>query len=353
MRVNPMPPSPSIQTAVPSPPSTSPGSEELAIDLHDVRKRYRGKIDALRGIRMQARRGEIFGLLGPNGAGKSTLVKIMLTVVRPTTAHGTILGRPIGTHSVLRRVGYLPEKNRFPVYQTGRQAIEFAGAMCGVDAATCRRRAEELLDLVGMSDWGAKRVSTYSKGMLQRVGIAAAMVNEPDLVVLDEPTDGVDPIGRKDIRDVLVAIRDRGTCVFLNSHLLSELEMVCDRVAILVQGEVAAQGTIEELTSESRRYEIEIDGPPPEWAEAVGLRVSVASDEKNGTTNLVLPSAEADAVQPVLDRLRADGRVIKVLRPVRESLEDLFMRYVRDPETGKAKAPGAIRNVRASKGGDA
>jgi ABC-2 type transport system ATP-binding protein len=348
-----MPPSPSIEKAVPPPPPTPPDSEELAIDLYDVRKRYKGKIDALRGIRMQARRGEIFGLLGPNGAGKSTLVKIMLTVVRPTTAHGTILGRPIGTHSVLRRVGYLPEKNRFPVYQTGRQAIEFAGAMCGVDAATCRRRAEELLDLVGMSDWGAKRVSTYSKGMLQRVGIAAAMVNEPDLVVLDEPTDGVDPIGRKDIRDVLVAIRDRGTCVFLNSHLLSELEMVCDRVAILVQGEVAAQGTIEELTSESRRYEIEIDGPSPEWAEAAGLRVSEVSDEKKGTTNLVLPSAEADAVQPVLDRLRADGRVIKVLRPVRESLEDLFMRYVQDPETGKAKAPGAIRNVRASKGGDA
>ncbi|NCF39186.1 MAG: ATP-binding cassette domain-containing protein [Planctomycetia bacterium] len=324
----------------------------MAIDLHDVRKRYRGRIDALRGIRMQARRGEIFGLLGPNGAGKSTLVKIMLTVVRATEARGTILGRPIGTQSVLRRVGYLPEKHRFPVYQTGRQAIEFAGAMCGVDAATCRRRADELLDLVGMSDWGSKRVSTYSKGMLQRVGIAAAMVNDPDLVVLDEPTDGVDPVGRKDIRDVLVRIRDRGTCVFLNSHLLSELEMVCDRVAILVQGEVAAQGTIEELTSDSRRYEIEIGGPPPAWAEGAGLRVSDVSDADNGATNLVLPSAEADAVQPVLDRLRADGRIIRVLRPVRESLEDLFMRYVQDPETGKAKTPGAIRSGQASKGGD-
>ncbi|MCP4797836.1 MAG: ABC transporter ATP-binding protein, partial [Phycisphaeraceae bacterium] len=315
-----MPPSTTSQTE--APPPKSPGSEELAVDLHDVRKRYRGKIDALRGIRMQARRGEIFGLLGPNGAGKSTLVKIMLTVVRPTTARGTILGRPIGTQSVLGRVGYLPEKHRFPVYQTGRQAVEFAGAMCGVDAATCRRRADELLDLVGMSDWGGKKVSTYSKGMLQRVGIAAAMVNDPDLVVLDEPTDGVDPVGRKDIRDVLVRIRDRGTCVFLNSHLLSELEMVCDRVAILVQGEVAAQGTIEELTSESRRYEIEVGGPPPDWAESAGLRVSATSDAGIGTTTLVLPSAEADAVQPVLDRLRADGRVIRVLRPVRESLED-------------------------------
>ena len=335
-----------------APPPGPSAAEDLAVDLHDVRKRYRGKIDALRGIRMQARRGEIFGLLGPNGAGKSTLVKIMLTVVRATEARGTILGRPIGTQSVLRRVGYLPEKHRFPVYQTGRQAIEFAGAMCGVDAKTCRRRADELLELVGMSDWGAKRVSTYSKGMLQRVGIAAAMVNDPDLVVLDEPTDGVDPVGRKDIRDVLVRIRDRGTCVFLNSHLLSELEMVCDRVAILVQGEVAAQGTIDELTAESRRYEIEIGGPPPEWAEAAGLRVSGGSNADAEMTNLVLPSAEADAVQPVLDRLRADGRIIRVLRPVRESLEDLFMRYVQDPETGKAKTPGAIRNHRTSEGGE-
>ena len=188
--------------------------------------------------------------------------------------------------------------------------------------------------------------------MLQRVGIAAAMVNDTDLVVLDEPTDGVDPVGRKDIRDVLVRIRDRGTCVFLNSHLLSELEMVCDRVAILVQGEVAAQGTIEELTSESRRYEIEIDGPPPAWADSAGLRVAEASEDGVGTTSLVLASAEADAVQPVLDRLRGDGRIIRTLRPVRESLEDLFMRYVRDPETGRAKAPGAIRKARGSKGGD-
>lgn len=343
----------STPTRIESPPSKPPAADDLAVDLHDVRKRYRGRIDALRGIRMQARRGEIFGLLGPNGAGKSTLVKIMLTVVRPTTARGTILGRPIGTQSVLRRVGYLPEKHRFPVYQTGRQAIEFAGAMCGVDRVTCRRRAEELLDLVGMSDWGGKRVSTYSKGMLQRVGIAAAMVNEPDLVVLDEPTDGVDPVGRKDIRDVLVRIRDAGTCVFLNSHLLSELEMVCDRVAILVQGELAAQGTIDELTADSRRYEIEIGGPPPVWSADAGLRVPDASDHADGTTRLVLPSAEPGAVQPVLDRLRADGRVIEALRPVRESLEDLFMRYVQDPETGRARAPGAVRMTRKPDGGEA
>ncbi len=313
---------------------------ELAVDLHEVRKVYRGKVEALRGITMQARRGEVFGLLGPNGAGKSTLVKIMLTVVKPTRAEGTILGEKVGTKSVLGRVGYLPEKHRFPEYLTGRQAIEFAGAMCRVDRADRRRRAGELLELVGMADWGDRKVSTYSKGMMQRVGIAAAMVNDPDLVVLDEPTDGVDPVGRRDIRDVLVRIRERGTCVFLNSHLLSELEMVCDRVAILVQGTVAAQGTIDELTAESHRYEIVVDGDAPAWAAEAGLRAEGRDDR----TLLIVATAEAAKAQPVVDRLRADGRTIVSLRPVRESLEDLFMRFVHDPETGRARPPGAARS---------
>ena len=314
---------------------------DLAVDLHNVRKVYRGGVEALRGIRMQARRGEVFGLLGPNGAGKSTLVKIMLTVVRPTTAKGSILGRRVGDKSALGRVGYLPEKHRFPEYLTGRQAIDFAGAMCNVDGPTRRTRTAELLDLVGMSDWGDRKVSTYSKGMMQRVGIAAAMVNEPDLVVLDEPTDGVDPVGRRDIRDVLERIRDRGTCVFLNSHLLSELEMVCDRVAILVQGQVAAQGTIEELTKDSRRYELTIRGAAPAWSEEFDLRCVAAAE---GTT-LVLPGSDPDRAQSLIERLRAEGRTILSVQPRRESLEDLFLRFVKDPETGKARPPGAARSA--------
>lgn len=318
----------------------------LAIDLHDVRKIYPGRVEALRGVRMRARRGEIFGLLGPNGAGKSTLVKIMLTVVRPTAASGSILGRPIGTKSVLSRVGYLPEKHRFPDYLTGRQAIEFAGAMSNVDRRTRRRRATELLELVGMSDWGDRRVSTYSKGMLQRVGIAAAMVNEPDLVVLDEPTDGVDPVGRRDIRDVLLRIRNRGACVFLNSHLLSELEMVCDRMAIMVQGEVAAEGTIDDLTRESRRYEIRIAGSPPGWisdpaASGIGCRISVEEGADRGTARILIGSDDPTVVQPLIDRLRAENISIVSLQPIRESLEDLFLRFVKDPATGKARLPGA------------
>jgi ABC-2 type transport system ATP-binding protein len=317
------------------------GTNSWAIDLKNVRKTFKGKVHALRGVDMQVPLGEIFGLLGPNGAGKSTLVKIMLTVVKATSVSGSVLGEPIGRKSALRRIGYLPEKHRFPDYLTGRQAIEFAGAMTLVGRADRKKRAAELLELVGMADWADRQMGTYSKGMQQRVGLAAAMVNDPELVVLDEPTDGVDPVGRKEIRDVLVEMKRRGTSVFLNSHLLSELEMVCDRVAILVQGEVAAHGTIDELTSESRRYEIEIVGAAPAWAKDEGLRIAPGTSELE--TLLVKPTADAAMVQDVLDRLRREGHTIVSVRPVRESLEDLFMRYVKDPVTGKTKAPGAIR----------
>src|SRR5687768_6375430 len=245
--------------AHPSPPTPDDG---LAIDLRNVTKVYKGKVHALRGIEMRVRRGEVFGLLGPNGAGKSTLVKIMMTVVRPTRAEGTLLGRPVGHKPTLARVGYLPENHRFPRYLTGRQVMEFFGALAKVDRPTRKRRAAELLDTVGMTAWADRKISTYSKGMAQRVGLGQALMNEPDLVLLDEPTDGVDPVGRRDIRDVLVRLREQGKTVFVNSHLLSELEMVCDRVAILVHGQVAQQGTINELTVAQQRYDIEVVTPP-------------------------------------------------------------------------------------------
>src|SRR5690348_1644152 len=170
---------------------------------------------------MKVNRGEIFGLLGPNGAGKSTLVKIMTTIVRPTHAEGTILGNPIGHKPTLEKVGYLPENHRFPRYLTGRQTMEFFGALAKVDRPAARKRADELLATVGMRDWADKKISTYSKGMMQRIGIGQALMSNPDLVVLDEPTDGVDPVGRRDIRDVLSNLRQQGKTVFVNSHLLS------------------------------------------------------------------------------------------------------------------------------------
>lgn len=327
---------------------TAPQSE-LAVDLHGVEKVYRGKVHALRGVDLRIQRGEIFGLLGPNGAGKSTLVKIMMTVVRPTRANGMVLGRPVGHKATLGRIGYLPEHHRFPRYLTGRQTLEFFAALSNVDRPTRKKRADELLATVGMTDWAGKRVSSYSKGMMQRIGLAQALMNDPDLVVLDEPTDGVDPVGRREIRDVLIKLRARGHTILLNSHLLSELEMVCGRVAILVQGQVALHGTLDELTRDSQRYEVEFEGDPP--AGFIG-RNDLRMSEVNGRHRVVRHGADPAGVQPLLDELRREGRVIASVRPVRESLEDLFMRAIIDPETGKERLPGAAQAIRRQAGSD-
>jgi ABC-2 type transport system ATP-binding protein len=319
----------------------------LAIDLHDVTKVYRGRVHALQGIEMRVGRGEVFGLLGPNGAGKSTLVKIMMSVVRPTYARGTILGQPVAHKATLGRIGYLPENHRFPRYLTGRQVLDFFGAMAKVDRATRKRRTGELLDTVGMTAAADRKISTYSKGMAQRIGLAQALMNDPDLVVLDEPTDGVDPHGRRDIREVLVRLRSAGKTVFVNSHLLSELEMVCDRVAILVGGRVARQGTIDELTIAKQRYEIEVL-PDPSRHEAfrsamAGLfNGTLEAPTARGTLpgghwvelqQFVLRVGTTDAadVQQMLDLLRGAGQVIRRVQLIRPTLEELFIDTVAAP----------------------
>jgi ABC-2 type transport system ATP-binding protein len=315
---------------------------DLALDLRSVSKTYKGRVRALDSISLQVSRGEVFGLLGPNGAGKSTLVKILTTVITPTAADGLVLGHSIGHKPTLARLGYLPEHHRFPEYLTGRQVVDHFGALAGTPAKDRRRRADELLDFVGMRAWADQRVATYSKGMRQRVGLAQALVNDPDLVILDEPTDGVDPTGRRDIRAMIQSLKDRGTTVFLNSHLLSELELVADRVAILVKGRVSAQGTLDDLTRHSRRYDLVIAAPAPDWTAAEGFTASPDHADA-ALTRLSRPGDDPAAIQPVLDRLRAAGIAVVAITRVRESLEDLFIRAVTDPATGRAADPGADR----------
>jgi ABC-2 type transport system ATP-binding protein len=312
-----------------------------AIDLRDVRKVYNRRVYALRGISMQVQRGEIFGLLGPNGAGKSTLVKIMTNVVRPTHAAGTILGFPIGHTGTLARIGYLPENHRFPRYLTARQVVEFFSALAKVDRATRKRRAGELLATVGLSNWADEIISQYSKGMLQRLGLASALGADPDLLVLDEPTDGVDPAGRRDIRQVLGQLRGQGKTVFINSHLLSELETVCDRVAILVQGVVARQGTIDDLTIAKQCFLFELMPAPDSWVKISAALPGVFTTPPlaqrpamgklpDGTwcqfdgIQLRIGKTEAADVQGILDGLRKQGLVIRRMQLLRPSLEELF-----------------------------
>jgi ABC-2 type transport system ATP-binding protein len=290
------------------------------VDLIDVRKTYGRTIHALRGVNIQVGRGEIFGLLGPNGAGKTTLVKIMMSVVRPTRAFGTILGRPIGHRGKLAVTGYLPENHRFPGYLTGLQLLDYYAALAKVPRATRRKLAPSLLERVGLAQWGDARIDKYSKGMLQRLGIAQTLMNDPELIVLDEPTDGLDPVGRRDVRALLVELRNRGKTVFLNSHLLSELEMVCDRVAILVEGLVARQGTLSELTEHTVEYRVSFSGdarPVRNKLEALGATLdgSVAT----------LSGHDPEKVNAVIDVLRAQQLPIQSVEPHRFSLEDILV----------------------------
>lgn len=241
-----------------------------------------------------------------------------------------MLGARIGDKASLARVGYLPEHHRFPEYLSGAQVLDYFAALSGVARADRRRRAAELLELVGIAPRAKDKVKGYSKGMRQRVGIAQALMNDPDLVLLDEPTDGVDPVGRRDIRNILVEMKRRGKTVFINSHLLSELEMVCDRVAILVDGQVASQGTIENLTKHQERYEIEVVVTEEASRPMPTALPSGEAIVRQGST-LVVPTADAAKVQPLVDELRLRGVVIKSMRPMRPSLEDLFMQAVSEP----------------------
>jgi len=291
-----------------------------AIDLIDVRKTYPKNIQALRGVNIQVGRGEIFGLLGPNGAGKTTLVKIMMTVVRPTYALGTFLGRPLGHRGKLARTGYLPENHRFPAYLTGRQVLHHLAALSKVPRPRRRSAATELLERMSLTRWADVRVDQYSKGMLQRLGVAQALVNDPEMVVLDEPTDGLDPVGRRDVRELLLELRRQGRTIFLNSHLLSELEMVCDRVAILVDGLVARQGTLDELTEHTIEYKITFSGdagPIRPRLEALGAAVDRGA--------LTLSGHDTGKVNAAIDLLRGQALLIEAVEPRRFSLEDILV----------------------------
>ncbi|NOT02148.1 MAG: ABC transporter ATP-binding protein [Phycisphaerales bacterium] len=292
----------------------------LAIDLIGVRKTYRKKVQALRGVNVQVGRGEIFGLLGPNGAGKSTLVKIMMRVVRADAVMGTVLGRPLGNKNKLAVTGYLPESHRFPGYLTGMQVLDFYAALARVPRPVRRSRAPGLLDRMGLTRWADRPTREYSKGMLQRLGISQALMNDPELIVLDEPTDGLDPMGRRDVRSMLLELKKAGKTIFLNSHLLSELEMVCDRVAILNEGLVARQGTLAELTQRTVEYRIRTSG------DLQAIRGEI--EKRSGTIRngqIVLGGRDAQGVNELIDLLRQNGHLIEAVEPHRLSLEDIFV----------------------------
>lgn len=295
--------------------------QEVVLELSGIRKTYRGGVAALKGVDLSVPRGCIYGLLGPNGAGKSTLVKILTTLIRPSGGEGTMLGFPIGNREALRRVGLLPEHARFPDYLTGRQVIEFSAGLNGMSAKFAAGRIDELLEKVGMSADQNRKIKGYSKGMKQRIGIAQALVNDPEMIFLDEPTDGVDPAGRHDIRELIRGLRDEGKTVFINTHLLPELEPVVDRVAILSQGQLLGEGPLESLRTEEVTYTIEFEGTlPPDALSGHGLRIEPG--------RIVMKAEKAAEVQPLIDHLRSKELVISSVQRNQQSLEELFLGLV-------------------------
>ena len=289
--------------------------------------RKKGEVQALQDLSLAVETGQIFSLLGPNGAGKTTFVKILLSITHPTSGRAFVLDHPITEPRVRRKVGYLPENHRFPGYLTGQQVLTSFGSLSGVRGPALRSHIDSLLTLVGMQEWRDVKVRKYSKGMMQRLGLAQALVNDPAIVFLDEPTDGVDPVGRKEIRDVLRNLRNEGKTIFLNSHLLSEVELVSDRVAILDKGKLLKVGTVQELTTTEESYHIGYEGSIPE-----ALRTEAAArvlDIVISSEGIVARVSDAASLNALIDLLRKHKVLITSVGQQRNTLEESFISLIK------------------------
>jgi ABC-2 type transport system ATP-binding protein len=307
-----------------------------AIETRDLRKDY-GPVQALKGVSIRVEPGEIYGLLGQNGAGKTTLIKILLGIVHKTAGSADLLGRPAGTVAVRQQVGYLPEDHRFPEYHTGYSLMDFYGQLYGMPRADRRRKIPEMLEVVGIKARMDYRIRTYSKGMKQRLGIAQALFHDPAVVFLDEPTDGVDPVGRREIRDLMQQLKERGKTVFLNSHLLGEVEQVCDRVAILQRGSLARQGTVADLTRQVGRFVVGL-APGQEFPADEVARLGYAVEPVGARVEVTLPDGKG--IDPVLGLLHARGLNLRHLVEKKQTLEDVFVAMVDGADPGTDRRPG-------------
>jgi ABC-2 type transport system ATP-binding protein len=296
-----------------------------AIRTHELTKRY-GSITALAGLTMTIPRGDIFGFLGPNGAGKTTAVKLLLGLAPPTSGDAEVLGAAIGDRDALRRVGYLPELFRYQSWLSAREVLALHCELAGIDRSAWQREVADALAIVGLTDRGSGRIGTFSKGMQQRLGLGVALLGAPDLVVLDEPTSALDPVGRHDVREIIRGLGERGTTVFLNSHLLSEVEQVCHRVAIVDRGRVVAEGTLDELLG-GDTVRIRATGLDRTTQTALS-RFGQLDDEGEW---LVIRGIDTERVpELVAEIVRLGGRVYAV-EPRHESLEDRFLRLLGKP----------------------
>jgi ABC-2 type transport system ATP-binding protein len=297
----------------------------VVIETQDLRKVY-GETVAVEGLSLSLNEGEAFGFLGANGAGKTTTIKMLLGLVRPTAGQARLLGRAPGDPAVMGQVGFLPEHFRFHPWLTANDFLDLHARLYRMDGATRRQRIHKLLERVGLGDRAHSKLGEFSKGMLQRIGLAQALLNEPRVVFLDEPTSGLDPLGRREVRDLIRELRAQGVTIFLNSHLLGEVEATCDRIAIVKRGRIACLGALDELTRGSVEVEMHASGLTPELRgklEGVSRVLSADGDR------FVL-AVEQEEQLPAIARLLVEGGAqLYALSPRRLSLEELFMRVMK------------------------
>jgi len=303
----------------------------IAIKTEGLTKTYKllmqkEPVNAVSDLDLEVHEGEIFGFLGPNGAGKTTTIKILLGLTYPTSGKAWLLGKPAGDIQVKREISYLPESPYFYEHMSGTELLDFYAQLFGTNGGARRQKVEDLLRVVGLYADRHKPLSQYSKGMLQRIGIAQALVNDPKLLFFDEPTSALDPIAHSEIRDLILRLRNEGRTVFLSSHQLSDVEMVCDRVAILNRGKLLKLGKLDELLH-GGSVEITADGVDAATMEKLrNLQAHVATKDNR----VIISQQQGEGVNQAIDIIRAaKGQVLSVV-PLRRSLEDLFMEIIRE-----------------------
>jgi ABC-2 type transport system ATP-binding protein len=302
----------------------------FALEVNDVSKTFRRwwtrrrEVRALCNVNFGVAPGSIFGLLGPNGAGKTTLVKIALTIAYADKGEVRLLGESIRDRSVLKRVGYLPENPRFPSHLTALQVLKLYGSLSGADMKRVRENAAKWLERLGLAEWRHVRVSKFSKGMNERLALAQALVHDPDFIFLDEPTDGLDPVARREVRAICRELADSGKTIFINSHILAEIELICDRTALMKSGEIIEQGTIAELTTTRTGYElvVAVSDEIRNWLEEKTLSFTSV----DGHLHIHLP--DRASANSAIDALRAKNVEVESLVPMRRSLESVFIEKV-------------------------
>lgn len=306
-----------------------------AIEVINISKTYsstfkKNNVNALSDLNLAVPRGIIFGLLGPNGAGKTTLIKILLSICFPTSGSAKILEEDINNYKLKSRIGYLPEDHKFPPYLKGGEVLKYFGKLSGLEGKNLDKKIDELLELVKMTQWKKYKVKGYFKGMMQRLGIAQALINDPELIFLDEPTDGVDPIGRKEIRDLLSDLKLKNKTVFLNSHLLSEVEMISDRVAILNKGKLIREGTVKDLIEKKHEYFLEFERKlDDEFYMNLASQFNFAQIKDNQYVALVYDILE---LNKLIDTLRGQNINLKEIIQKKSTLEEMFINLINEAE---------------------